>query len=165
MKRREFLEAGALTAPASLAAGCANRKTVAAAAPPPHPASTRVALAVPRISWERVIRTTVGLRPHRDSGFVLKPEKFDEKTVIHNYGFGGTGMSLAWGCGAMAAGIALEHGERRAAVLGCGSPGLTATVPPDTTSSMSMAGFTPTAGLVSVTRTAAASQSTARPAT
>jgi D-amino-acid oxidase len=181
MKRREFLEAGALTALASLAAGCANRKTVAAAAPPPHPASTRVALAVPRISWERVIRTTVGLRPHRDSGFVLKPEKFDEKTVIHNYGFGGTGMSLAWGCGAMAAGIALEHGERRAAVLGCGSPGLTAacqlqrrgfdvtiytaTVPPDTTSNMSMAGFTPTAGLVSVTRTAAASQSTARPAT
>jgi hypothetical protein len=35
MKRREFLEAGALTAPASLAAGCANRKTVAACAGAP----------------------------------------------------------------------------------------------------------------------------------
>jgi glycine/D-amino acid oxidase-like deaminating enzyme len=96
---------------------------------------------------------------------VLKPEKFDAKTVIHDYGFGGAGMSLAWGCGAMAADMALQHGERRAAVLGCGSPGLTAarqlqrrgfevtiytlTVPPDTTSNMSYAGFTPTTALIS----------------
>src|SRR5204862_508860 len=78
---------------------------------------------------------------------------------------GGAGMSLAWGCGAMAADMALEQGDRRAAVLGCGSPGLTAArqlqrrgfavtiytlaVPPYTTSNMSSAGFTPTAGLVS----------------
>src|SRR5688572_31250759 len=77
-------------------------------------------------------------------------------------------MSLAWGTGAMAADFALNHSERRAAVLGCGSPGLTAarqlqrrgfdvtiyamTVPPDTTSNMSTAGFTPTSGLVSADR-------------
>ena len=144
---------------AGLTTGCAARKTVAAAPPSLRPARPPVSLALPRISFERVIRTTVGLRPHRDSGFVLKPEKFDSKTVIHDYGFGGAGMSLAWGCGAMAAGMALEHPERRAAVLGCGSPGLTAarqlqrrgfdvtiyamTVPPDTTSNMSYAGFTP----------------------
>ena len=91
--------------------------------------------------------------------------KFDAKTVIHDYGFGGAGMSLAWGCGAMAADMALEQGDRRAAVLGCGSPGLTAARQlqrrgfdrhhlragraADTTSNMSSAGFTPTAGLVS----------------
>ena len=165
MRRREFLEAGALTALAGLTSGCAARKTVAVAAPPPAPpARPSISLALPRISFERVIRTTVGLRPHRDSGFVLKPEMFDTKTVIHNYGFGGAGMSLAWGCGAMAADMALQHNERRAAVLGCGSPGLTAarqlqrrgfdvtiytmTVPPDTTSNMSMAGFTPTTALI-----------------
>jgi glycine/D-amino acid oxidase-like deaminating enzyme len=123
-------------------------------------------LATPRISWERIIRTTIGLRPHRDSGFVLRAEKFDDKTIIHDYGFGGTGMSLAWGCGAMVADMALQHAERRVAVLGCGSPGLTAArqlqrrgfevtiyamaVPPDTTSNMSLAGFTPTSGLISV---------------
>ncbi len=168
MNRRQFLGAGALTALAGVAGGCAVRKT--AAAPPVAPRSSRapISLAVPRISWERIIRTTVGLRPHRDSGFVLKAEKFDAKTVIHDYGFGGAGMSLAWGSGAMAAGMALQHDERRAAVLGCGSPGLTAarqlqrrgfdvtiytaTVPPDTTSNMSMAGFTPTTGLVSADR-------------
>jgi len=109
MRRREFLEAGAFAALAGLTTGCAARKTVAAAPPSVRPARAMVNLAIPRINFERVIRTTVGLRPHRDSGFVLRPEKFDAKTVIHDYGFGGAGMSLAWGCGAMAADMALEH--------------------------------------------------------
>jgi D-amino-acid oxidase len=171
MRRRDFLEAGGIAALASLAGGCASRKTLTAASPsPPAPLvqPAGINLAVPQISFDRVIRTTVGLRPHRDSGFVLKPEKLDEKVVIHDYGFGGTGMSLAWGCGAIAAGMALEHSERRAAVLGCGSPGLTAarqlqrrgfqvtiytmTVPPDTTSNMSWAGFTPTTALIAPER-------------
>jgi D-amino-acid oxidase len=165
MNRREFLEAAAVAALTGLTSGCAARKTIAAVPTSATPAPRApLNLATPRISWERVIRTTVGLRPHRDSGFVLRVEKFDAKTVIHDYGFGGAGMSLAWGCGAMAADLALQHGERRAAVLGCGSPGLTAarqlqrrgfdvtiyamTVPPDTTSNMSMAGFTPTTALI-----------------
>jgi glycine/D-amino acid oxidase-like deaminating enzyme len=68
----------------------------------------------------------------------------------------------------MAADLALAHSDRRAAVLGSGVVGLTtarqlqrrgfdvtiyaATVPPDTTSNMSLAGFTPTSGLVSFDR-------------
>ena len=165
MKRRHFIETVALTTMTGFGTGCAGRRITVSTPPLPRPL---IKLAVPRISWERVIRTTVGLRPHRDSGFVLRAEKFDAKTVIHDYGFGGAGMSLAWGCGAMAADMALQHSERRAAVLGCGSPGLTVarqlqrrgfdvtiytlSVPPDTTSNMSMAGFTPTAGLVSADR-------------
>ena len=162
MRRRDFLQAGTFAAFAGLTSACNQPKTVAARIPAPP--RRRLSLVAPRISFERVIRTTVGLRPHRDSGFVLKPEKFDAKTVIHDYGFGGAGMSLAWGCGAMAADLALEHQDRRAAVLGCGSPGLTAarqlqrrgfevtiyamTVPPNTTSNMSMAGFTPATALI-----------------
>src|SRR5215471_213733 len=165
MRRRELIGAGALTALATLSAGCSVKRTSASAPPALPRRRTAINLAVPRISWERVIRTTVGLRPHRDSGFVLNAQKFDEKMVIHDYGFGGAGMSLAWGCGAMAAELALERQERRAAVLGCGSPGLTAArqlqrrgfevtiytlaVTPDTTSNMSMAGFTPTTALIS----------------
>lgn len=117
-----------------------------------------VSLAPVHVSFDRVVRTTVGLRPHRDSGFVLKADQYDRKTVIHNYGHGGARMSLAWGTGAIAADMALKHKERRAAVLGCGSLGLTAarqlqrrgfavtiyakTVPPATTSNMSLAAFT-----------------------
>jgi glycine/D-amino acid oxidase-like deaminating enzyme len=115
-------------------------------------------------SWDRVIRTTIGLRPHRPSGFVLKADKLDDKTLIHNFGHGGAGMSLSWGTASMAAEMALPHPDRRAAVMGAGVVGLTsarelqrrgfevtiyaATVPPDTTSNMSLAGFTPTSGLV-----------------
>ena len=64
----------------------------------------------------------------------------------------------------MAADFAMQQSERRAAVIGCGSPGLTAarqlqrrgftvtiyamSVPPDTTSNMSLAGYTPVSGLI-----------------
>ena len=121
-------------------------------------------LPVVNASWDRIIRTTIGLRPFRPSGFVLKADKLDGKTLIHNYGHGGSGMSLSWGTASMATDLALAHTERRAAVLGSGVVGLTsarelqrhgfdvtiyaAAVPPDTTSNMSLAGFTPTSGLV-----------------
>ena len=134
--------------------------------------SPRLRLATVRASWDRVIRTTVGLRPYRPSGFVLRAERLDGKTLIHNYGHGGSGMSLSWGTASMAADIAGERDERRAAVIGCGVVGLTTarqlqrrgfdvtiyamTVPPDTTSNMSLAAWTPTSGLVDRPRRTAA---------
>jgi D-amino-acid oxidase len=166
MRRRTFLTTSAL------ALGGASLHAAATASPLARAAGVvfgkgirrKVDLIPANISFERIIRTTVGLRPHRGSGFVVKAEKFDDKIIVHDYGHGGAGMSLAWGTGAMAADLALKHQDRRAAVIGCGSPGLTAarqlqrrgfavtiytkTVPPDTTSNMSMASFTPTSGLV-----------------
>ena len=166
MNRRSFLERGGLALAGLGLTGCAttnSRQTVPAT--PPRP---MVNLAPVRASWDRVIRTTVGLRPHRDSGFVLRADKLDAKTLIHNYGHAGAGMSIGWGCGVMVAEMAQDTGQRRVAVIGCGSPGLTTarqlqrrgfevtiyamTVPPDTTSNMSLAGFTPTTALVSNTR-------------
>jgi glycine/D-amino acid oxidase-like deaminating enzyme len=119
-----------------------------------------------------VIRTTVGLRPYRPSGFVLRADRLDGRMLIHNYGHGGSGMSLSWGTASMAADFAVQRGERRAAVIGCGVAGLTtarqlqrrgfgvtiytASVPPDTTSNMSLAAWTPTSGLVDRSRRTAA---------
>src|SRR5512138_1635104 len=160
MDRRTLLKTGGLALAGFGLSGCGGaRSAVVSARRRP-----RLNLPLPNVSWDRVIRTTVGLRPHRDSGFVLRAEKLDAKTLIHDYGFGGTGMSLSWGCGSMVADIAMQTGDRRAAVIGCGSPGLCAarqlqrrgfdvtiyamSVPPDTTSNMSLAGFTPTSGLV-----------------
>jgi len=163
MNRRTLLKNGALAAFGFGIGGCATARTARRPAAPSQP---KLVVSLPRVeaSWDRVIRTTVGLRPHRDSGFVLKAEKLDAKTVIHNYGHGGAGMSLSWGTGFMVAELAMEHSERDVAVIGCGAAGLTAarqlqrrgfnvtiyamSVPPDTTSNMSLAGFTPTSGLV-----------------
>jgi len=75
-------------------------------------------------SWDRVIRTSVGLRPHRPAGLRLEAETFGDKTVIHNYGHGGAGVSLSWGTGHIAAEKALATGARSAAVIGSGAVGL-----------------------------------------
>jgi glycine/D-amino acid oxidase-like deaminating enzyme len=117
-----------------------------------------------RVAPDLIIRSTVGLRPHRPQGFVVRPEKLDDRLLVHNYGHGGAGWSLSWGTGTLAADMVVESGHRRAAVIGCGIVGLacarllqrrgiqttiyTAAVPPDTTSNMAEAAFTPTSGLV-----------------
>ena len=47
----------------------------------------------------RILRERVGLRPFRKSGVRLEKEKLhDGRTVIHNYGHGGSGFTLSWGC-------------------------------------------------------------------
>ena len=46
-----------------------------------------------------VLRERVGLRPFRKSGVRLENERLrDGRTVIHNYGHGGSGFTLSWGC-------------------------------------------------------------------
>ena len=161
MDRRMLLQAGGMGLVGLGLGGCATGAGATRSAVGPR----RVVNLVPvRASWDRVIRTTVGLRPYRPSGFVVRAERLDAKTVVHDYGHGGTGLSLGWGTGYLAAELALEHDERRAAVIGCGVVGLTAarqlqrrgfdvtiyaqSVPPDTTSNMALAAFTPTSGLV-----------------
>ena len=52
-----------------------------------------------KIDNPRVVRERVGLRPFRKSGVRLETEKLrDGRTVIHNYGHGGSGFTLSWGC-------------------------------------------------------------------
>ncbi len=46
-----------------------------------------------------VLAERVGLRPFRKSGVRLEREKLrDGRAVIHNYGHGGSGFTLSWGC-------------------------------------------------------------------
>lgn len=164
MHRRTFLTTGGRVVAGLAISGCLPRASARSA----PTARRRVDLVPVDVSWERIIRTTVGLRPHRDSGFVVRADRLDEKTVIHNYGHGGAGYSLSWGTGALAADLALSHTERRAAVIGCGIVGLTAarqlqrrgfdvtiysaSLPPETTSNMAWAAFTPVSGLISAER-------------
>jgi len=71
-----------------------------------------------------VIRSTVGLRPFRPAGFVVRAEKLDTKTVIHNYGHGGAGITLSWGTAQLAVDLAPRGSVRECAVIGCGVVGL-----------------------------------------
>jgi glycine/D-amino acid oxidase-like deaminating enzyme len=52
-------------------------------------------------------------------------ETLGAKTVVHNYGHGGSGWSLSWGAGAIATQSAMATGERDIAVIGCGALGMT----------------------------------------
>ena len=46
-----------------------------------------------------VLAERVGLRPFRRSGVRLERDRLrDGRTVIHNYGHGGAGFTLSWGC-------------------------------------------------------------------
>jgi len=46
-----------------------------------------------------VLAERVGLRPFRKSGVRLERDQLpDGRTVIHNYGHGGAGFTLSWGC-------------------------------------------------------------------
>jgi D-amino-acid oxidase len=108
----------------------------------------------------RIIRTVVGLRPFRRYGFVLRAEAFGNKTIVHNYGHGGGGFSLSWGCATLAADLLAARSPGRAAVIGCGVIGLStarvlqdrgwdvsiyaSSVPPNTTSNIAGAQWTPT---------------------
>jgi D-amino-acid oxidase len=142
MTRRETL--GLLAIAAS---GCASKP-----APTPAPPDRRPRLPPVHVSAAREIRTVVGLRPFRPSGFVVRAEKLGEKLVVHNYGHGGGGVTLSWGTADLATRLALESGARRMAVLGCGAVGLAtarllqergaevsiyaAALPPETTSNI-----------------------------
>src|SRR5690606_7646878 len=90
--RREMLRTGVLAAAGTLlGAGCAPAAVRGA------PAAPARRLVPVRVEEDRVIRAVAGLRPYRPSGFVVRAEPLGEKTVIHNYGHGGGGISLSWG--------------------------------------------------------------------
>jgi len=147
--RREFLRTLSL-AGAGLAAGCATL----------HPIARRRRLPAVRVAANREIRTVVGLRPYRASGFCVRADRVGDKLVVHNYGHGGSGVTLSWGTSDLATRLALDGGSaRNIAVLGAGAVGLAsarllqlrganvtiyaAALPPDTTSNIAGAQWFP----------------------
>ena len=111
------------------------------------------------VSADRILRTTVGLRPFRPSGFVVRPEKLGDTLLIHNYGHGGAGITLSWGTAQLAMQMGCPGHGGPVAVLGCGAVGLatarllqeagftvtiyTKALPHDTTSNAAGGAWTP----------------------
>jgi len=120
--RREILKAfGAGTIAASVA-GCTSRSATSTQYARPY---SRQPFAFPRVSMDGVIRVIVGHRPYRPAGFVVKKAQMDAKTVVHNYGHGGAGISLSWGSSGLAVRLTRGTAPGEVAVLGSGVMGLT----------------------------------------
>lgn len=159
MNRRVFLRTANLAAASAFVSGCAGKKPAifnpamnqAALAPVNLPESA-CHLPPVHVAEDRVIRTVVGLRPHRPSGFRVEREQVGDTVVVHNYGHGGGGITLSWGTAKLATDLGLKGHTGSVAVLGCGVIGLTTArmaqdagyavtiytkaMPPDTTSNI-----------------------------
>ena len=51
----------------------------------------------PELDRSKIVGKAVGLRPSR-SEVRLEVDRSDGRMVIHNYGHGGAGVTLSWGC-------------------------------------------------------------------
>jgi FAD dependent oxidoreductase len=91
------------------------------------PAASGPVLQLPPVhaTTDRITAITVCTRPFRAQGPRLDVEQIGRKTVVHNYGHGGSGWSLSWGSSSVAVEKAMATGERDIAVIGCGALGMT----------------------------------------
>ena len=124
MNRRSFLSSAALAG----LTGCAPRGGIRTAAVSLPPYAILPPIMPIRAQADRIFRITVCLRPFRAAGPRLEVERVGEKTVVHNYGHGGSGWSLSWGSSSLAVEKAMAAGERNVAVIGCGALGLTSAI-------------------------------------
>lgn len=108
---------------------------------------------------DRIVKETVGLRPFRASGPRIESQQLGSKTLVHNYGHGGSGWSLSWGTGNMVRNMVLATKEKKVAVIGCGTVGIatsrllqesgcevtiyTKDVPPNVTSNLATGTWSP----------------------
>jgi glycine/D-amino acid oxidase-like deaminating enzyme len=134
VQRRQFLRhAGATLAAASTVtlAACARQAvapTTSKPAAPPLAArlGSGVAELMPvKAEVDRITGVYVCTRPFRAAGPRIDMERLGHKTIVHNYGHGGSGWSLSWGSSTLAVRMAQTTGVRELGVIGCGALGLT----------------------------------------
>jgi D-amino-acid oxidase len=65
----------------------------------------RCAALRPEIAGARVLEHRVGLRPVRHAVRLEQEPLPDGRVLVHNYGHGGAGVTVAWGCAEEAAGL------------------------------------------------------------
>ncbi len=85
-----------------------------------------VYLKTPNLSRENILGTNVGIRPYRKSGVRIEAEVIQNKLILHNYGYGGSGLTLCLGGAKEVVDMlnAQNPHSRGVAILGAGVAGL-----------------------------------------
>lgn len=162
--RRHFLKAAGLASLGGVVACSPGQKALQYAESRYQIHLQRLKFPKLRVSMDRVVKETVGLRPFRTHGPRIEKEMLGSTTLVHNYGHGGSGWSLSWGSSAMAVELAEQSGEKAFAVLGAGVLGITTAtllqrkgyevhiytqdLPPQVTSSMATGTWSPSYTLI-----------------
>lgn len=63
----------------------------------------------PRVAGARILSHAVGLRPGRDKVRLEAEELAGGKLLVHDYGHGGSGVTLSWGCAEEVVGLISEQ--------------------------------------------------------
>ena len=84
----------------------------------PDPAVTAAILArcadiAPQVADATVLDSVVGLRPGRPEVRLELDDELLNVPVVHNYGHGGSGVTIGWGCAAEVASLVRSVGQRR----------------------------------------------------
>ena len=133
--RRRFLSRSGLTLAATMGAAVTLRGANTDLPTEPRLLASRKGAIHGKIHLEpikstrdRLIKMNAGLRPFREIGPNMSVEQIAGKTVVHNYGHGGSGWSLSWGCALEAREKVLATGAQEVTVIGCGAIGLSTAV-------------------------------------
>ncbi|MFN3168836.1 MAG: FAD-dependent oxidoreductase [Phycisphaeraceae bacterium] len=114
--------------------GCVGGRVVERVPPPPGPAPTRPAwppaedYPAPDLADRRVLRQLTGVRPYRRGSVRVELETVRDKPVVHQYGHGGAGITLAPATAHDAIDLLASAGvapPQTVAVLGAGVVGMT----------------------------------------
>ncbi len=88
--------------------------------------TTTITKIAPRLTDDQVLRAVCGLRPCRHGGLRIEAETLGTKHVVHHYGHGGCGVTIAFGTTPMAINLVELASDTKepVAVLGAGVAGL-----------------------------------------
>lgn len=83
-------------------------------------------LKAPNLSEENITGVVAGIRPYRKTGVRLEAEWIQGKCIIHNYGYGGSGLTLCFGGSREVLNIlsGQNRQSKTVAILGAGVAGL-----------------------------------------
>ncbi len=83
-------------------------------------------LKTPNLSRDNIMGINVGIRPWRKAGVRIEAEHLQDKLIIHNYGYGGSGITLCFGGANEVLDILNNQNpsSKKVAVLGAGVVGL-----------------------------------------